>query len=119
MIGKSKLFIEVAKTKTEKEKGLSYRQTLANNHGMVFDFTNQQPQLYGFWMKEMRFPLDFIWVRNYTVIGITSNVSIPTSNSELTHYFPPSPVDIVIEVNAGWTEKNHIQIGDQVHSNLF
>jgi uncharacterized membrane protein (UPF0127 family) len=104
--------VELASTDTERELGLSNRDSMPQNQGMLFVFDH--PASYGFWMKDMRFSLDLIWIREGKVIEITQNVSPePEKPTELlTIYKPANPADSVLEVNAGWAAKNGIKVGD-------
>ena len=93
------------------------RKSMADNQGMLFEFS--PPSQPAFWMKQMNFNLDFIWIKNNKIIFITENVPAPVRiNSQLRiHlplYYPPSTVDEVLEVNAGWAKKNNIAVGDEV-----
>jgi hypothetical protein len=108
--------VEVANTQTERAKGLSERNSLDENSGMLFDFgeKNVSP---GFWMKGMRFPLDIIWIKDNSVLKIDKNVPAPasaTADSELPLYRPSEPIDYVLEVNAGFSDKKGIKPGDQL-----
>lgn len=103
--------VEIAETSKQRELGLSGRQSLASDAGMLFVF--EEPDRYGFWMKDMNFPLDFIWIKDSKVIEITSNV--PETNLNI--YKPKEAVDKVLEVNAGWASKNQINIGDSISYN--
>lgn len=119
LVGNKKLFISIERTEKEMEQGLSGTQYMADNNGMLFDFGSGASVTPSFWMKDMDFDLDFIWIKNNTVIGITPNVPAPPENlkskiESLSLYPPPSPVDSALEVNAGWAEKNHIRVGDVV-----
>lgn len=109
--------IEEAKTPDEQAAGLSYRNNLAADHGMLFKFDT--PAIHSFWMKGMRFPLDFIWIRNNKIIDLTEHVAAPPlslSDDQLPTYKPKSDVDEVLEVNAGFVEFYKIKIGDPVVS---
>lgn len=99
---------EAAVSPLKKEQGLSGRETLGENEGMLFIFS--KPQSPGFWMKGMKLPLDFIWIQGASVIGITPNIAAD-SQEILT---PPSPANIILEIPAGAAEKNSIRIGDTV-----
>jgi uncharacterized membrane protein (UPF0127 family) len=113
-IGNKNLTIEIAQTPDERSKGLSNRDSLPENHGMLFDF--ETSGRHGFWMKDTRFPLDFIWIMDGKVIEITPNVQpqLGVPDQQLITYLPDQPVDMVLEVNAGWVAKNGIKIGDSV-----
>ena len=114
-VGDQQLEVEIMQTLEEQRRGLSGRASLANDHGMLFVYSN--PALYKFWMKDMLFPLDIIWINNGKVIEITDNVPPPEQNadiSQLPTYSPLQPVTGVLEVSAGYVKKHNIIIGDQV-----
>jgi uncharacterized membrane protein (UPF0127 family) len=114
-VGGKNILVQVVKTAKEMQQGLSGRERLAEDQGMLFDFgASQAPS---FWMKDMKFGLDFIWVSGGRVAGVTPDVPFPannTSDDQLKLYNPPSPVNWVLEVNAGWAMANKIKIGDPV-----
>lgn len=107
--------VEVADTIESRAKGLGGRESLPANDGMLFVFP--QPDKYGFWMKDMKIPLDFIWIRNHEVVEITHDVYYQPNvlDAVLTIYRPAQPVDQVLEVNAGWAAENNIKVGDSVN----
>ncbi|MFA6081820.1 MAG: DUF192 domain-containing protein [Patescibacteria group bacterium] len=114
-IGQTKITTEIAKTSTQKEQGLSGRTSLKFDSGMLFSYDN--PTRPTFWMKGMKFPLDFIWVRDGKVIELTEHVAAPLSSmteSQMLKYVPKENVDAVIEVNGGFVEYNKIKVGDTV-----
>jgi len=113
-IGDKILDVQVVTTPVDMEQGLSGRPSMADNQGMLFGFGVATGQ--DFWMKDMDFDLDFIWIKNNSVIFITKDVAKPnpgTPDEQLPTYSPPSPVDMVLEVNAGWAERNKIKTGDE------
>lgn len=115
LVGKKKIFVFIAKTPEEKRQGLSGREKLKDGQGMLFDFTGDDEARPVFWMKDMKFDLNLIWIREGKIIGITPNVPHPNSPSDkLPVYSPPSEIDMVLEVNAGWSEKYNVKIGDHV-----
>ena len=103
--------VDLAVTSIEKEKGLSYRKTLAPKHGMLFVYDHKE--LYPFWMKGMNFPLDFIWLDGNKIVDITKNVQ-PADGLNMHVVKPLLPVDKILELNAGEVEAYNIQIGDTV-----
>ena len=104
------LKIEIADDPIEQSQGLSNRESLASDCGMLFIFP--QPTMPGFWMKDMKFSLDLIWIdANSEIVEITKNVSPTTYPKSFT---PPSPIKYVLEVNAGWADENDINTGDEV-----
>lgn len=103
--------VELAVTPQEKERGLGRRKTLAPDHGMLF--LNDHKETYNFWMKDMQFPLDFIWISDKTIVDITQNVQ-PPPIAPLQAIEPKIPVDKILEVNAGTVEKLGVKIGDVI-----
>jgi uncharacterized protein len=99
--------VEIADTSAKREKGLSYHKLLSEDEGMLFIF--DQPARYGFWMKDMNFDLDFIWIKNNKIVEITNNVS---HNNQGKVYQPDMAIDSVLEINAGYAERNKFKIGD-------
>jgi len=108
-INDKKIQVEIADTEVKREKGLSFHKPLASDEGMVFVF--ESPANYGFWMKDMTFDLDFIWIKNSKIVEITENVS---HNDQRKVYQPKLPVDQVLEVKAGFAKENDIRIGSGV-----
>jgi uncharacterized protein len=111
-LGQHTLSVEVARTPAEHAKGLSDRDTLAPYDGLLFDFRNEQDKVPTFWMKDMRFNIDIIWIAGEKVVGIEANVPKPSStDSALPTYPAPQPIDFVLEVSSGWTNKHAVGIG--------
>ena len=114
--GRAGFAVEVADDDEERSRGLSGRDPLPDDGGMLFVF--QEPTLPGFWMRQMRFPLDFVWIGDgCEVVDVTASVPAPepgTPDSELTVYLPGAPVLYNLEVNAGTAERHGIGVGDTV-----
>ena len=115
-VGSAALTVELALTPAQRVQGLSGRPELARGTGMLFVYT--QEGRHSFWMIDMNFPLDLVWISaQCTVIEITSNVPPPApgqTSAELPRYVPETPVQYVLEVNAGDMESAGIQVGDPV-----
>jgi len=103
---------EVAVTEAQKQKGLGGRTALAEDRGMLFVYDHKEA--YNFWMRDMQFPLDFIWIDGSVVADITPNVPPPVGSESPVVVKPNVPVDRVLEVQAGFVKKHNITIGDQV-----
>ena len=107
---------ELATTVEERAQGLSGRGSLPEDGGMLFVFPEEQRP--AFWMRDMRFPLDFIWIsRDYRVAALTENVPPPDAGlapEDLPRYRPDVPVRYVLEVNAGIVREYGVQAGDAV-----
>lgn len=105
--------IEVSRTVIEQAMGLSGRESIAPNEGMLFVY--DQPRNQSFWMKDMNFPLDFLWIREGEIIGLNADIPHPVANEGKTaRLASPGPVDAILEVNAGQIEAHGIQVGDKV-----
>jgi len=105
---------EVADTSALRAQGLSHRASLADNSGMYFIF--QTPNKSGFWMKDMNFPIDIIWLKGNEVVGISKNAlpepGVPMWRLKI--YYPPAEVDRVLEVRSGLSEKIGLLPGDRI-----
>ncbi|MBI4135890.1 DUF192 domain-containing protein [Candidatus Uhrbacteria bacterium] len=111
-IGNTKILVDVAVTPEARAQGLSGRAELGENEGMLFPMG--ESQVYAFWMKDMRFPLDIIWIRDGRVADISENIPPPKSGEFPVSVRPREPINYVLEVNAGFVEKKGINIGDPV-----
>jgi uncharacterized membrane protein (UPF0127 family) len=103
--------VEIPTTQAASELGLGGRTNLADTAGMLWLF--DPPVRPSFWMKRMKIPLDFIWIKQNQVVDITPDVPPPANaNSPLPIYEPSVTVDAVLEVRAGFGLDHHIQVGD-------
>ncbi len=102
---------EVARSPEERARGLSGRDGLQPLTGMLFVF--ETAGKHSFWMKDMRFPLDFIWINNGTVIAVNENVPAPTGGSPAV-IAPPADITQVLEVPAGTVAAHRIIVGSSV-----
>lgn len=105
------LVVELAQNAKQWEKGLSGRTDLAEEDGMLFTFPQYHVPI--FWMKDMSFPIDMIWISSGKVVDITLSAPVETSD-RLPTYSPRVPVNMVLETRAGWVEENGITLGDQL-----
>lgn len=102
--------MDIADTPALQEQGLSGHAPLASDAGMIFIFST--PDNYGFWMKDMLFPLDIIWISSdFHIIHIEKNLSPETYP---TVYYPNAPAEYVLEISGGLANENNIKIGDLV-----
>ncbi|MDP4009638.1 MAG: DUF192 domain-containing protein [Candidatus Shapirobacteria bacterium] len=106
--------LEVAKTLTQKAKGLGDRTELCSNCGMIFLFS--QDDIQSFWMKDTLITLDIIWVNSQgkVVYIATASPEPNTPNNQLKIYKNTEPAKYVIELNPGISEKIGLHIGDHI-----
>ena len=114
-INGASLKVEIADTPQERSKGLGGREALASGSGMLFVFAKADK--YSFWMKGVKFPLDFIYIKEGKVVDIIQNVPPPKEGEKdenLPIYQPKLAVDEVLEVAAGTVKNLDIKEGDTV-----
>ena len=113
------LMTEVAGSPQSRVAGLSGRESLPKLGGMLFTF--ERPDLYGIWMKGMKFPIDIFWIQNGRVVDLEESVLPPmdpaTPESFLPVYRPDVTAKFVLETKAGFAREHDIKIGDKV--NIF
>ena len=108
--------VEIVDTETTRNKGLSGKEKLGENEGMLFVFEAKDITP-SFWMKDMKIPIDIIWIDNNKIVQIDENVQPPepdTPTTNLKMYSPNQPVDYVVEVNAGYVDSNNFKVGNTV-----
>ena len=103
----------MADTDEKRTKGLSGRKNLDEKEAMLFVFPEKKQ--YQFWMKDMNFPIDIIFINDDIVTNISKNAQpIDPKSPNYTIYSPTVDINYVLEVNAGQTDKHGIKIGDKV-----
>lgn len=107
--------IRVVSSAKDKSVGLSNRESLPMGEGILFVFSESAE--HQFWMKDMKFAIDIIWIdSNKKIVDIAENAAPEPqkSDKELTKYSPRSAAKYVLEINAGIVSLNDIHIGDAV-----
>jgi uncharacterized protein len=97
-------------TEALRSNGLSGFKGLSPDQAMLFVFPTAGD--WGFWMKDMFFPIDIIWVDALSRIVFIQQNATPESYPQI--YYPNAAAKYVIEVNAGTVSKKGIQVGDVV-----
>jgi hypothetical protein len=106
-INKIEIPVEILDIPAERTKGLSGREYLAEDTGVLFVF--EEPDRYGFWMKEMKFDLDIVWMdQNFKIVHIEEALT-PDTYPQI--FEPESDTQYVLEVNSGFVEKNKLEVG--------
>lgn len=108
----TRLDVEVAETEGARARGLMFRETLGDEEGMLFPF--DIPRRYGFWMKNVRIPLDIIWLdTNRRIVWIVERARPCTADS-CPMYLPEAEASYVLEVVGGFVARHGVAIGDAV-----
>ena len=107
--------VDVADTPDKRKQGLSGRESLASDSGMLFIF--EKPAKTGFWMKGMKFAIDLIYINDKKVVDIIKNATPPVpgqKDEDLPLYMPNQEIDMVLEVPAGFVDSHNIRVGDNI-----
>jgi hypothetical protein len=110
-----KIEAELADNFLSRAQGLSGRKSLDENKGMLFVFGNLATR--SFWMKDMNFPIDIIWINGDKVAGFAENAPIPANppaGGGIPSFKSPERVDKVLELPAGSVQKIGIKAGDEI-----
>jgi hypothetical protein len=109
--------VDLALTSAEQEQGLSGRFSLDNNSGMLFIF--EYPGSYPFWMKDMNFPIDIIWLAP-SEGGDASEAKVIYIKKDArpedypATYGPDIDAKYILEITSGFSDKNNLKVGDIV-----
>lgn len=112
--GRTRFFVEIADDEAERNRGLMYREVVAPDRGMLFDFPSPRPV--AFWMKNTLIPLDIIYIQaDGTVLSIARNTT-PLSETPI-----PSggPVLGVLELAGGRAAEIGLLPGDKILHRMF
>ena len=106
------LQVEVAETDRARARGLMFRDSLADGEGMLFRFA--VPHRYEFWMKNVRIPLDIIWLdANHRIVWIEERAA-PCPTDPCPMYRPATEASDVLEVVGGFVQRHGVALGDAV-----
>ena len=114
-VGSQSFEVGIADNALTRAQGLSGRPALGEREGLFFLFASTGN--YGFWMKNMNFPIDIVWIKGDRVTGFSENLQPePKKNIfNLPVFYPPGEIDKVLEINAGAVKKYNLQVGDVVN----
>lgn len=104
--------VEVVSNPEDLERGLMYRKSLQKDTGMMFVFDKDDIQ--SFWMKNMNFNLDLVWISlEGRIVYIGQN--IPACKEDpCPVYTPDQPARYVLELNSGYTASHDWKVGDKL-----
>jgi uncharacterized membrane protein (UPF0127 family) len=106
----------IASTPDQRSRGLAVRDTLGEGEGMYFIFPEAGYPL--FWMKDMKFPIDILWIRGDELVDMTMDLQPPGKDGQLPQYAPRVAVDRVLEVPAGFAQRHGLRLGMRVAVSL-
>ena len=113
-----KILVDIALTDKQVQDGLSIKNSLNENEGMLFFLG--EPQQASFWMKNMKFPIDIIWLdETFSIVHIEQELQPCESVFYCKSYKPNSEALYVLETTAGFTKRHNLQIGDNVDFQLI
>lgn len=113
-LGDSSVTVWIADTDAKRERGLSGTESLAENQGMLFVF--DEPMKSGFWMKEMKYPIDIIWIHASGAILDLRHMVTPETFPAV--FESDSYASFVLEVPGGWAERHGVNVGSQASFEL-
>lgn len=103
--------VEIADTIETQFRGLSNREELCADCGMLFVLPDKKVRT--FVMRDMNFPLDFIWIDDDKIVKIDKDAK-PEGSNPVIRFSSEEEVSYVLEVNAGFCEDNNIEVGNSV-----
>jgi len=106
--------VELAQDEAERQLGLMYRDKMAENQGMLFVFDDEITR--SFWMKNTVLSLDMLFINGKNEIVTIHKSTTPYSEES---YTSAKPAKFVLELNAGFTDKYKIAVGDRISWRRF
>lgn len=110
IVGDIEVSAFIADSPAKHSRGLMHVTSLNENEGMIFLFSDRR--VYSFWNRNTLLDLDLIWIDGDRVVGVSSLPNEP-KNGTIT-VSSPAPVDKVLEMSLGWSEKNQVSVGTKV-----
>ncbi|MBF2004454.1 DUF192 domain-containing protein [Chlorogloeopsis sp. ULAP01] len=107
--------LELADDRKEYNHGLKFRNSIPNNHGMLFVL--DKPEKVKLWMKDTYIPLDMIFLKDGKIKNIVRNTP-PCKTEECPKYSSIHPVNQVIELPAGSADSLGLKIGKYIEINF-
>ncbi len=108
----SSLTAELAVTDKERQVGLMFREKIDWDQGMLFVFKTEG--IHSFWMKNMRFPIDILWLdREKRIVHLETNVP-PCTKDPCPSYSPSNSTLFVLELKAGSVARHHLKLYDKI-----
>lgn len=116
IIGDTKInLVGIADTQEKAYMGLSFRDAMCKNCGMLFPFEKKRE--HSFVMRDMMFSLDIVWIDENRIVKIDKNLE-PEGHETEHVYGSGQAINNVLELNGGFTDRHNIKVGDEIHYNL-
>jgi len=113
-----KVLVDIAITDKQLQDGLAIKNSLKENEGMLFFLG--EPRKASFWMKDMKFPIDIIWLNeSFSIVHIEHELQPCESFFSCKSYKPNSEALYVFETIAGFANKHDLKIGDRLNFQLL
>ncbi len=100
--------VEVADDEEERQRGLMFRDSLPDSHGMLFVYEDQK--LLSFWMRNTRIPLDVAFIDRSGRIVDIQQMEPMTDDTHTSR----APALYALEMRLGWFEEHGVEVGDTV-----
>jgi uncharacterized membrane protein (UPF0127 family) len=111
LVGDTRIEVEIVDTPSGRELGLSHRESLESGQGMLFVF--EKVGNYSFWMKDMNFSIDIVWIdENWRIVGVARDILPETYPAS---FRPPQPVRYVLEVPGGFFDAQNLSVGNLIN----
>lgn len=115
-IKKTCVEVELVRTHEDMQRGLQGREALADGHGMLFIFS--EDDLQSFWMKDMKFPIDMLWIDSKLQIVTIAANRLPCVKTPCEVYAPSKNARYVLELPANYAAAHQFNEGDTVEFKL-
>jgi uncharacterized membrane protein (UPF0127 family) len=120
-VGNKTIEVEIADTPQEWEMGLSYRDTLRENHGMLFVFPEEIRRV--FWMRGCNFDIDLAYIETDGTINeiITMEkepLDIPLDSLK-TYTSQSTRIKFALEMIGGWYREHNVSVGTRINLGQF
>jgi len=114
-IGNRRFSLLLARTEKERMTGLSNTNKLQENQAMLFVF--EKKEYYSFWMKNVKFPIDILFINDSTIVDMYENVQPALSTMDtagLPIYRSKKQANYVLEINGGLAKKTNVKVGNKI-----
>lgn len=106
----NKILVELAHTPEQQQRGFQGRENIPFGTGMLFLFEEAAPRT--FRMKDMLVPIDMVWLADEKIVGMVENAQ-PAEDKNIPIFTSPVPVDAVLEIPSGATQRYNLKIGEE------